>query len=142
MPDFPVALTTFSPTYATAMLEVQPNLHFSLFNHSFATGRGSRFRKQARKTSRKVFSWSDNGAEWMARSIRNQVDGVITDDPDRFLKLCSQWGDDNAREKASKSSIRQMILWMSLNAGILLFELISVVMKGSPSSQVKRAIAL
>jgi hypothetical protein len=48
---------------------------------------------------------------------------------------------DGVREKASKSSMRQMILWVVLNAGILLFELISVVTKGSPNRQVQRALA-
>ena len=46
----------------------------------------------------KVFTWSDNAEMWVARSIRNKVDGVITDDPRRFVELCDAWGCDEPRE--------------------------------------------
>ncbi|KAL3481751.1 PLC-like phosphodiesterase [Aspergillus californicus] len=146
IPGFPMALTAFSPPYATAMLEALPDLNFSLFNHGFATRRGSRFRKRAREQSGMIFSWTDNADEWMALSIRNQVDGVITDDPKRFMELCSHWegkGESKAvREKASQSTIRQSILWAILNLLVRILEFVSVVTKGSQRSQVKKALAV
>ncbi|KAI1845361.1 hypothetical protein JX266_008456 [Neoarthrinium moseri] len=90
LPDFPITLIAYLPAYASAMLPF-PNLNFNLYNYSFATPSGSRFRNQAKEHNRLVFSWSDNEEEWMAASIRNEVDGVITDDPERFLELCDQW---------------------------------------------------
>ncbi|KAL4883582.1 PLC-like phosphodiesterase [Aspergillus karnatakaensis] len=141
MPGFQNAVTTFSPKYASAMLEV-PNVHLSLFNHGFATNRGSRIRQSAKGNSRMIFSWSDNEDIWMARSIQNDIDGVITDDPNRFMELCGRWGEEGVRDKASKRTMGQKVQWVLLNVLILVYEVVSLVIKGSPRKVVKSAVAL
>ncbi len=39
-----------------------------------------------------MFVWTVNKEMWMEWSIRHEVDGVISDDPKRFLEVCKRWG--------------------------------------------------
>ncbi|KAI1333961.1 PLC-like phosphodiesterase [Xylariaceae sp. FL0016] len=132
---FQVVLTTPSPAYASAMLEV-PGLHFSILNYSFATERGARFRLRARDQGRNIFSWSDNTDRWMATSIRNKVDGVITDNPRRFIELCNQWPSSAARQSAYRWTLWEMIFWMGININVWFTETISAITRASPREKV------
>jgi len=40
---------------------------------------------------RNLFVWTVNEEEWMEWSIRKGVDGVVTDDPKKFLDVCRRW---------------------------------------------------
>ncbi|RDW70668.1 putative glycerophosphoryl diester phosphodiesterase protein [Aspergillus mulundensis] len=139
LPGFPVALTTAFPAYASAMLAV-PGLHFSVLNYALATQRGSRLRARARAQGRRIFSWPDNADEWMARSIRCQADGVITDDPGRFLALCEQWQQDAVRRKAGRSTPREAVLWVGVNLLVWVLELVEFLREGSPRERVRRVL--
>lgn len=140
LPDFPITLIAYLPAYASAMLPL-PNLNFNLYNYSFSTPDGSRFREQAKKHNRLVFSWSDNEEEWMAAGIRNEMDAVITDDPNRFLELCDQWSSQEVREKASRTTVKQATLWVIINALNSFGGLISWLVLGSAESRVKKVLA-
>ncbi|KAI1323147.1 PLC-like phosphodiesterase [Xylariaceae sp. FL0255] len=139
LPGFPVALIAFSPDYASAMLSV-PNLNFNVFSRTFATARGNRFVKEAKKLQRLTFSWTDNEDEWMAFSIQNGIDGVITDDPKRFLEVCEQWTSDDVRKAASGFRVKQLILYFIINILIRLAETVAWLKDGSPEFRVKRAV--
>lgn len=136
LPGFPIALIAFSPDYATAALPV-PNLNFNLFNYSFSTRRGARFIREAKECDRLIFSWSDNHDEWMALSIRNEVDGVITDDPKRFLELCAS---DVVREKSIRFTFKQTALWVFINFLVLATEIVLFFVKGPSRKLVKDAL--
>ena len=41
--------------------------------------------------SRPIYVWTVNKDEMMRWSIGKNVDGVITDDPKRFLEVCEEW---------------------------------------------------
>lgn len=140
LPGFALAVIAFSPAYASALLPAVPNLNFSLFNYSFATPSGSRFLPQARQGGRLIFSWTDNKEEWMALSIHNEVDGVITNDPKQFLELCDQWSSDEIRESASKHTWKELFVWMVLNVLVWIAETISRLRSGSPQSRVKKSL--
>ncbi|KAK2599164.1 hypothetical protein QQS21_005354 [Conoideocrella luteorostrata] len=144
LPGFPMALIAFSPPYATAMLAVH-NLNFNLYNYSFATSRGLAFRRRALKQDRLIFSWSDNTDEWMVRSLENQVDGVITDDPKRFLEVCEQWSSPNGKMRdgaGGRLSAKQTILWLIINFLVVVGEVVTGLVRGSPRTQVKRALGM
>ncbi|KAI0124126.1 PLC-like phosphodiesterase [Xylariales sp. AK1849] len=141
LPEFPVALTTPSPAYASAMLAV-PDLHFSLLNYSFATRRGNQFLLKAKNHARMVFSWSDNAEEWMALSIRNEVNGVITDNPKRFIELCDEWKYEAVRERASRSTIWEISFWAGININVWVTETISNFMQGSARKQIQKALGI
>ncbi|KAK8110183.1 glycerophosphoryl diester phosphodiesterase [Apiospora kogelbergensis] len=124
LPGFPLALTTPSPVYASAMLPI-PGLHMSLLNYSFSTRRGANFRDEATSLGRKVFSWTDTAPEWMALSVENKVDGVITDDPEGFIRLCAQWKDEEKRRKARKWTMWEAVFWLGINANVWITETMS-----------------
>ncbi|KAI0466523.1 PLC-like phosphodiesterase [Xylaria cf. heliscus] len=143
LPGFPITLITFSPSYATAMLQV-PNLNFNLFNYSFATPSGSRFLREAKQRGRLVFSWSDNQPEWMARSICNEVDAVITDNPKQFRELRGQSSEVTAkiRRVAAKWSVKETALWILINFLVWISTTVSGFVKGSPHNQVKEILGV
>ena len=145
LPGFPVVLLTPSPAYASSMLAV-PNLHFGLLNYSFAAGgRDVQFISRARnqqQRGRMIFSWSDNADQWMARSIRNGVDGVITDDPRRFIELCSQWDDARVREGAGRWTLWELVFWMGITINVWVTETIRWLTQGSPDMLAKTALGI
>ena len=47
--------------------------------------------RDIRKEGRELFVWTVNKEEWMRWAIREQVDGVITDDPKRFREVRGEW---------------------------------------------------
>jgi len=52
---------------------------------------GSSFRKDIKKAKRSLFLWTVNDVKAMKWSIRNGVDGVITDDPKKYLEVCETY---------------------------------------------------
>lgn len=127
LPGFSVMLLTPSPAYASTMLGV-PNLHFGLLNYTFSHGRGAEFILRARdqrQHDQLIFSWSDNADQWMAQSIRNGFDGVITDDPKRFIELYGQWDDARVRKRASRWTLWELAFWLGINIIVWIEETIS-----------------
>lgn len=47
--------------------------------------------KDVRKAGRSLFLWTVNDDNTMRWSISKHVDGVITDDPKRYLELCKSF---------------------------------------------------
>ncbi|KAH6652389.1 PLC-like phosphodiesterase [Truncatella angustata] len=139
--EFPMSLIAWSPSLVSALLPV-PNLNFTMFNYSFATPSGSRLRQQAKQRSRLVFSWTDNADEWMVSSIRNEIDGVVTDDPKRLLELCDQKSPKAAQEVKSIITAKETILWVVGNFLVLATEIVLWFTKGSPRSQVKKTLGV
>ena len=53
---------------------------------------GASFLRRARLAGTPVLAWTVNERERMRWCIRNQLDGVITDDPKVFLEECHAYG--------------------------------------------------
>lgn len=58
-----------------------PQISFNILQKVLVWPAGYAFLGDARKDNRAVFVWTVNDLGMMRWSIRNQVDGVITDDP-------------------------------------------------------------
>ena len=52
---------------------------------------GNAFLRDVKKAKRSVFAWTVNDEEWMKWSIRKELDGVITDDPKKYLEVCDDY---------------------------------------------------
>lgn len=52
---------------------------------------GGQFLRDAKAAGRPVFGWTVNEDNMMRWSIKHELDGVITDDPKRFLEVCDEW---------------------------------------------------
>ncbi|KAL8708669.1 MAG: hypothetical protein Q9220_006494 [cf. Caloplaca sp. 1 TL-2023] len=57
-----------------------------MLQHSLFGPGGTRFIRDAKAAGRPIFHWTVNQDDLMRWSIRQGADGVITDDPKRFLE--------------------------------------------------------
>jgi phosphatidylglycerol phospholipase C len=53
---------------------------------------GKSMLEDIRKAKREIFLWTVNDVKAMKWSIRKGVDGVITDDPKKYLEVCETYG--------------------------------------------------
>jgi phosphatidylglycerol phospholipase C len=90
LPGFSIAYINWSVTQASRLLR-ESDVGFNMLQPSLVGPSGSRFIRETRQARRNLFVWTVNKDRWMHWSIRKQVDGVITDDPKRFLDVCEQW---------------------------------------------------
>lgn len=60
---------------------------------------GQRFLRDIKRAGRPIFLWTVNDEETMKWSIRKQVDGVITDDPKKYLEVCKHYNGEKPRMK-------------------------------------------
>lgn len=96
---FPVMHIGFSTSYASHFLEC-PEVGFNMLFPMLVAPGGQRFLRDVRAAKRKVLSWTVNDEERMSWCIRRRLDGVITDDPSKFLTVCEKWDEvEDAKRK-------------------------------------------
>jgi hypothetical protein len=78
----------------------------------------------------------------MVASIRNEIDGGITDDPKRLLEICDHWSPKAAQEGRSITTVKETTLWVVGNVLVWGTEIVLWFMKGSPRSQVKKILGV
>ncbi|KAK7989356.1 hemoglobin [Apiospora arundinis] len=147
LPGFPLAHIGWSLSYARELLSI-PEMNFNMFVYSMVGRRGTRFLRAARDAGRSVFVWTVNDDDWMRWSIRKGVDGVITDNPERFLQICRDWPD----EDETVAHRLQMQHFLNLRRPkpllyLMLFRLLTMVMAmvafakaGTPRQRVHKAL--
>ena len=74
---------------------------------------GPRFLKDAKGKGRPVYDWTVNDESMMRWSIKQGLDGVITDDPKRFLEVCEEWEGGKRSVEVSWKEWMQ-VLWIQL----------------------------
>lgn len=74
---------------------------------------GARFLRDAKSLGRPVLCWTVNEENLMRWSIKNGLDGVITDDPKRFLEVCDQW-EQGKRKIFIQPKDFLLVLWLNL----------------------------
>lgn len=90
LPKCAIALISAHLGYARELLEV-PQMSFNV-NQQVVMGRlGRGFLDQVRDAGRPVYLWTVNAPNLMRWGIRNQVDGIITDEPALFKRVCEEW---------------------------------------------------
>lgn len=60
---------------------------------------GSAFIKEAKQYNRQIFAWTVNEERRMRWCINEELDGVITDDPEKFLQVSKEYEDPVVRQK-------------------------------------------
>ena len=58
---------------------------------------GASLLKDIKRKRRSIFLWTVNDEEWMKWSIKKEVDGVITDDPKKYLEVCDSYDGGDIR---------------------------------------------
>jgi hypothetical protein len=90
LPEFPITHIGFSVAYARQFLKV-PNISFNMLQKVMIGPIGNKFMQDCKKQNRALFLWTVNDEGWMKWSIKKEVDGVITDDPKKFLEVCKEY---------------------------------------------------
>jgi len=90
LPSYPIVHIGFNISYARQFLKV-PNVDFNMLQNIMVGPFGNSFLRDLREAKRSIFLWTVNDEEWMKWSIHKEVDGVITDDPKKFLEVCDDY---------------------------------------------------
>ena len=99
LPTFPLAHIGFSLWYARQFLPV-PRMGFNMSFHTLIRPfLGHRFMRDVKDAGRPLYAWTVNAPRFMDWCLRQNkdgavIDGVVTDDPARFLKLCERYEDE------------------------------------------------
>jgi phosphatidylglycerol phospholipase C len=74
---------------------------------------GDKFLAECKALNRPVFLWTVNEEKWMKWSINKGVDGVITDDPKKYLEIAD--GHDE-KKPLERLSLRELhgLAWVNL----------------------------
>ncbi|EED12103.1 glycerophosphoryl diester phosphodiesterase, putative [Talaromyces stipitatus ATCC 10500] len=93
-PGYPLTYIGFGIDYAHQFLKV-PNVGINMFLMLIVGPRGQALLREVKKkrSDRSILLWTVNGESWMKWSIRQEVDGVITDDPKKYLEVCKNYNE-------------------------------------------------
>jgi len=113
LPSFPITHIGFSRAYSRQFLSV-PNISFNILQRSIITPFfGARFIRDARAKGRPIFTWTVNDESMMRWSISKGLDGVITDDPQKFFEVCKDW-EQGKRDIHISRREWLIVLWINL----------------------------
>jgi len=90
LPGYSITHIGYSTSYARQFLKV-PGVSFNMYQKTMVGPFGNAFLRDIRKANRAIFFWTVNEVEWMKWSIHKEVDGIITDDPKRYLEVCKEY---------------------------------------------------
>jgi hypothetical protein len=108
---FPISHVGFSTTYAARFFAV-PNVSFNMLQAVLMGPIGGAFVRKAKSLKRPIFAWTVNDEKKMRWGIDKELDGIITDDPQKYLDVCKEVEnetEDGKRPEAKPLSVRE---WM------------------------------
>ncbi|KAL2073421.1 hypothetical protein VTL71DRAFT_10745 [Oculimacula yallundae] len=118
LPGFPITHIGWNIPYARQFLEI-PGISFNMFQRMMIGPGGQKFMKDVRKAGRSLFLWTVNDDNTMRWSISKGVDGVITDDPKRYLEICRSYNG----EKVSMS-LKAWTTFVLIKFGVPFYKLL------------------
>lgn len=124
LPSYSIAHIGFSISYARQFLSV-PHVSFNMLQPILLGPIGIKFIRDVRQDpDRSLFVWTVNDEEMMRWSIRKEVDAVITDEPERFLRVCREWetGDgEEQRQQRIRVGVRMWLYVLGLYVLVAIF---------------------
>lgn len=96
LPNYHITHIGFNTIYARQFLKI-PGVSFNMLQKAMTGYLGRSFLRDVREQGRAIFLWTINDKEVMKWSIRKQVDGVITDDPKKYLEVCHNYDGSKPR---------------------------------------------
>jgi phosphatidylglycerol phospholipase C len=93
LPAFALSNISFSTLYSRLFLSPKtPNVTFNiLYTALMMPHSGPGFIKDAHAQARAVFTWTVNDESAMKWSMKHQVDGIITDDVEKLVRVKEAW---------------------------------------------------
>lgn len=98
LPGFPMMHIAFSTTYARQFFKVD-NIGFNMMFYALLMPGGKKFLHDAQKVyRRKVLAWTINGEDNMKWCIRRGLDGVVTDEVEKYLDVAESFDEEEESE--------------------------------------------
>ncbi|KAL1585650.1 hypothetical protein WHR41_06031 [Cladosporium halotolerans] len=114
LPGFPIMHIAFSTTYARQFFKVE-NVGFNMMFYALLMPGGRKFLRDAQeKYRRKMLSWTINGEDNMKWCIRRGLDGVVTDEVEKYMDLAESF--DEHLEPEPWLPVSPKVLWTALKA--------------------------
>ncbi|KAE9977230.1 hypothetical protein BLS_001561 [Venturia inaequalis] len=98
LPNYPISVIGFSTNYARQFFTV-PNVSFNMLQAVLVGPMGGAFMKEAKQYNRSIFAWTVNEERRMRWCINEGLDGVISDDPEKFLQISKEYENAIIRQK-------------------------------------------
>lgn len=119
LPGFPITHIGFSISYARQFLKV-PNVSFNMLQKIMVGPWGDQFLAECKALNRPVFLWTVNEEKWMKWSIKKGVDGVITDDPKKYLEVADGYDEKTPLDWVSLRDYHSLA-WVNLLVSVFGF---------------------
>lgn len=114
LPGYPIMHIAFSTTYARQFFEVE-NVGFNMMFYALLMPGGRSWLREAQEVyKRKVLSWTINGEDNMKWCIRRGLDGVVTDEVERYMDVANHF--DEKIEQEPWLPVGWKVMWSALRA--------------------------
>jgi len=114
LPSYSITHIGFSTVYARQFLKV-PNVSFNMLQKIMLGPLGNAFLRDVKKAKRSIFVWTVNEEEWMKWSIHKEVNGVITDDPKKYLEVCKDYDGEKVKLPLK---LWGTVIWINIVAAV------------------------
>lgn len=75
---------------------------------------GIGFLSEVKEAHKPIFAWTVNKPILMRWCVRNNLDGVVTDDPAKFKEVCDRWEDDDEVHETLGFLQLLQLYWLAL----------------------------
>ena len=123
LPGYPITYIGFSTTYARQFFSV-PNVSFNIMQASLMGPIGSSFIRKAQSLRRPLFVWTINEEKKMRWGIRKGLDGVVTDDPKKFLEICEEVEEHGLKGSKETFTFKEWWPILRMQMFIMLFSVV------------------
>lgn len=114
LPGYPIMHIAFSTTYARQFFEME-NVGFNMMFYALLMPGGRSWLREAQEVyKRKVLSWTINGEDNMKWCIRRGLDGVVTDEVERYMDVANHF--DEKIEQEPWLPVGWKVMWSALRA--------------------------
>ncbi|KAL4916120.1 PLC-like phosphodiesterase [Aspergillus aurantiobrunneus] len=129
LPKHAIALIAAHLDYAREFLEV-PQFSFNVNQQVVMGPLGRGFLDQARDAGLPVYLWTVNAPNLMRWGIRLRVDGIITDEPALFKRVCEEWEKELGASTHAPPLSKLDALTLGQRAMILVFTVLVALSSG------------
>ncbi|KAJ5718855.1 uncharacterized protein N7483_009937 [Penicillium malachiteum] len=106
LPRYAMTLICVDLSYARQFLHV-PRISFNVNQQILMGPLGRGFLEEARAARRRVYLWTVNAPNLMRWAIRHQVDGIITDEPERLHEIRENWHKEQSEGSSRTANLDQ-----------------------------------
>ena len=96
-----------------------PNISININQKVLMGPGGKKLLADLKRAKQAVFAWTVNEESLMRWSIEKGVDGVVTDDPEMFRRVCDEWDAEGDELKVGKARVVRMTFGQKVNVFVI-----------------------